>query len=198
LLKHSLRPSHLVAGSSQLSPAGSRWIARREGTHVLMGRDLDCPQFRIQSGFEVGGGNLLTAGGTPPSLFLSCCLPHGKSWLRRVRSNPVGGPILLCEHFPALCVGIAHVGCPKVRAGCPISQRAFSPRGLRAHPHERRPLRGLFLADAKRRFILSLHSMLLDFFLLLLHSMPQSPHPAVGHRRHRDTRGFPAGLERTV
>jgi len=34
-----------------------------------MGRDLDCPQFRIQSGFEVRGGNLLTAGGTPPSLF---------------------------------------------------------------------------------------------------------------------------------
>src|SRR6185437_3250723 len=129
-----------IGGCQGGSPGG-------RGPHVLMGRDLDCPQFRIQSGFEVRGGNLLTAGGTPPSLFfLATC--HAASHCcvaSRLRGqNPFDGPILLCEHFPALCIGIAHVGCPKVRAGCPISRRAFSPRGLRAHQHERRPLRGLF------------------------------------------------------
>src|SRR5580698_3741916 len=68
-------PPH-VRRISQRSPAGSRWIARREGTHVLMGRDLDPAGRSVQSVRRWEGQLILPAGGTPPS-FLSFCLTAG-------------------------------------------------------------------------------------------------------------------------
>src|SRR5258708_36425505 len=73
LLTHTLRPSHLIAGGSQRRPAGSRWIARREGTHVLMGRDLDAAGLRVPSTRRWEGQLLFTAGGTPPSSLSAVC-----------------------------------------------------------------------------------------------------------------------------
>jgi len=89
LLTHTLRPSHLIAGSSQRRPAGSRWIARREGTHVLMGRDLDAAGLRVRSARRWEGQLIFTAGGTPPSSFSAA------------RPAPVGRRDNPCHHAAA-------------------------------------------------------------------------------------------------
>jgi hypothetical protein len=148
-LMHASRtppPSHLVA--ELFAELGAVKVDRPEGGDPMYswGGTLTAPSSAYNPASRWEGGI-----SSPPAVlrrhysFLllatrqALFAPHHAS----ASQNPVGGPILLCEHFPALCVGIAHVGCPKVRAGCPISRRASSPRGLRAHQHERRPLRGL-------------------------------------------------------
>ncbi len=82
---HSWPLPPLGRTASQRSGAGSRWIARREGTHVLMGRDLDAGPRSVQS-FRGGRGNLSSC------RRYSAVLLSGRARLSRLeRGRPVRG-----------------------------------------------------------------------------------------------------------
>ena len=140
-------PSHLVCGAlcgiggCQGGSPGGR------GPHVLMGRDLDCTQFRIQSGVEVGGGNLLIAGGTPPSLFLSCYLPHGKSLSRRITSLPVGIPLAVPFFYASVSLhfaGDSPCGLSEGPCRLPYLPAGFKPKRVTSSPARTQDASGTF------------------------------------------------------